>query len=161
MNCRDASKKRLASKIPVRKGSLEKAEAFFQTLFFASALNQFPIARRGKVGKRTAVEHGAWIFFEERGGKFLASCFGEQIESGFEAQRTRVEIVRVAGNEMNRVGVEQEFRGFLGAATESAGERLRGDLDEAALAEPSPEAFPLGTDQGVAFRMSDDGLKAH
>ena len=151
----------MAREVPVRKGSLEEAEAFFRTVFFVSALNQFPIARRGEVGKRTAGEHGARIFFEERRGQFLAFGFGKQIESGLEAQGARVEIVRVAGDEVNRVCVKQEFSGFLGAASKSASERLGGHLHQAALAQPSPEAFPLRANQRVAFGMSDDGLKAH
>src|SRR5690348_14002402 len=154
-------KKSLALEIPVLKCSSEKAKTFLGRFFFAPALNHFPVARRGQVRKRTAFQHSARIFFEQRGSQILAFCFLKQVEHRFQAQRARVHIVRVAGDEVNRVCVKQEFRGFLCAATESAGERLRSYLREAALAQPSPEAFPLGTDQRVAFGMGDYQLEAH
>lgn len=142
------------------KVQLEKTETFFGRRFFAAALDHFPIARRGQIGKGTAVQHSARIVFEQRGRQLFAFGFCKQIESRFQAQRTSIKIVRVAGDEMNRVCVEQEFRGFLSAASKTAGERLGSYLNEAALAQPSPEAFPLGTDQRVAFGMSNYQLKA-
>src|SRR6185437_4900898 len=88
------------------------------------------------------------------------ALFSQLIERCFQLQRTRGQVVSIARQEVHGAGVKPLLGHFLRGASKPSRQRLRRDLNVATLPQPSKQALGLGSNQGVALRVSDDGMEA-
>ncbi len=90
-------------------------------------------------------------------GDLLAVVFDERGVSVAEVGGAGGDVVRVGGEEVHPVMLEEEMGGGFGAGSEAAEERAGGDLDDASVADPLVHHLGLGLEGGVALGMGEDG----
>lgn len=123
------------------------------------ALRASSVRDLGDIWKRLAFEGGQRIIHQQRTSQVFSSCLGHPVKSFLQPQRPRSHVVRVAGNEVDRSGIEPMLRSLLRQLAEMPGKRLRRNLRVAALLQPVKQPGGLRADQGIALGMRDDRAK--
>jgi hypothetical protein len=111
----------------------------------------------GLVGEAAAFKCGEGIVAEQRVCDFFAAALGDGIKCGAKLQRAALQIVRVAGDEVDAILVQPLLGAMLRGASETPEDGLRGDLHVAALVQPAVHPLGLGAQHGVPLRVRDDG----